>query len=90
MTIPGRKEPLTARTTLLRAASKKGDTIFFVTDRSAYRPGHTLKFVAFLRDAPADGEFEPVRDREVTVDLTSQARGTRGPARSSSPTRTAA
>ncbi len=68
---------LTARTTLLPAASPGGPTIFFVTDRSAYRPGHTLKFVAFLRTLLSNGEFEPVRDREVTVDLTSNSKQTR-------------
>ena len=77
VTLPGRDAPLTARTTLLPAASTKGDTVFFITDRSAYRPGHTLKFVAFLRTLLPNGEFEPVRDRDVTIDLTSQSRGTR-------------
>ena len=77
VTLPGRDAPLTARTTLLPAASTKGDTVFFITDRSAYRPGHTLKFVAFLRKLLPNGEFEPVRDRDVTIDLTSQSRGTR-------------
>src|SRR5207302_2702726 len=50
---------------------------FFVTDRSAYRPGHTLKFVAFLRTLLPTGEFEPVKNREVTVDLNSLTKHTR-------------
>ena len=77
LTLPGRKEPLTARTTLLPAPATGGATIFFVTDRSAYRPGHTLKFVAFLRTLLPNGEFEPIRDRDVTVDLNSLTKQTR-------------
>src|SRR5262249_4443909 len=50
---------------------------FFVTDRSAYRPGHTLRFVAYLRTLLPSGEFAPVKDKEVTVDLTSEAKRTR-------------
>lgn len=73
----GREKALTARTTLVPAAPAGAPTVFFVTDRSAYRPGHTLKFVAFLRTLLPTGEFEPIRNREVTVDLTSQARLTR-------------
>ncbi|HVL10991.1 MAG TPA: MG2 domain-containing protein, partial [Gemmata sp.] len=68
---------LTARTTLLPAPDAGGPSAFFVTDRSAYRPGHTLKFVAFLRKLLPNGEFEPVRDRDVTVDLNSLSKQTR-------------
>ncbi len=68
---------LTAQTTLLPSLPTGGPTAFFITDRSAYRPGHTLKFVAFLRQLLPSGEFEPVGNREVTVDLTSQTKGTR-------------
>src|SRR5439155_11441410 len=38
---------------------------------------HTLKFVAFLRTLLPNGEFEPVRDRDVTINLTSEIKGTR-------------
>lgn len=68
---------LTARTTVSPPSAPDRPSVFFVADRSAYRPGHTLKFTAFLRRLRADGEFEPVRDREVTVDLTSEKKRTR-------------
>ncbi|MBA4066030.1 MAG: hypothetical protein C0501_20385 [Isosphaera sp.] len=82
VTLPGVKQPLTARTTVLPAPAVRGQTAFFVTDRSAYRPGHTLRFVAFLRKLDPDGEFEPPEfpagaDREVLIDITSQAKQTR-------------
>jgi alpha-2-macroglobulin len=68
---------LTAHTTLLPAPPAGGPSIFFVTDRSAYRPGHTLKFVAFLRTLLPNGEFEPVTNCNLTVDLTSNTKHTR-------------
>ena len=68
---------LTARTTLLSAQETGGPTIFFITDRSAYRPGHTIKFAAFLRKLLPNGEFEPIRNQEVTIDLTSAIKHTR-------------
>jgi hypothetical protein len=68
---------LSARTTLLPAAPTGGPNIFFITDRSAYRPGHTIKFAAFLRSLLPNGEFEPVRNRDVTIDLTSATKQTR-------------
>ncbi|HEV3383358.1 MAG TPA: alpha-2-macroglobulin family protein, partial [Gemmata sp.] len=52
-------------------------TIFFIANRSAYRPGHTLMFAAFLRALLPNGEFEPVVNREVTIDLTSLTKQTR-------------
>lgn len=72
-----RLDQLAARTKLVSAPVAGGPSIFFVTDRSAYRPGHTLKFAAFVRKFSAVGEFEPIRDEEVMVDLTSNTRGTR-------------
>jgi hypothetical protein len=78
VTLDGRK-PLTARTLLVPplAGADENYTAFFITDRSAYRPGHTLKFVAYLRKLLPNGEFEPVREGETTVDLTSETRQTR-------------
>lgn len=75
--LPGNNKQLTARTTLLPAPPTGGPTAFFVTDRSAYRPGHTLKFVAFLRSLRPDGEFEPIANKDVTINLLSQTKGTR-------------
>src|SRR5690606_31602545 len=40
---------LTARTTVAPPAAPDRPSAFFVADRSAYRPGHTLRFTAFLR-----------------------------------------
>ena len=52
-------------------------SIFFVTDRSAYRPGHTLKFVGFLRTLTEAGEFEPIPNEAVNIDITSNTKQSR-------------
>jgi hypothetical protein len=39
--------------------SKLPPCVFFVVDRSVYRPQQTLRFAAFLRDLDARGEFVP-------------------------------
>ncbi len=76
ITIEGQKT-LTARTTLPARPEGVRHTAFVVTDRSAYRPGHTLKFVSYVHDT-ADGiDFKPRANQEFTVDLTSETRGTR-------------
>ncbi len=76
ITIDGQKT-LTARSTLPARPEGVRHTAFVVTDRSAYRPGHTLKFVAYVHDT-ADGiDFKPRANQEFTVDLTSETRGTR-------------
>lgn len=70
-------KPLTARTTLPARPEGTRRTAFVITDRSAYRPGHTLKFVAYVHDT-ADGiDFKPVANRDLTVDLVSETRRTR-------------
>ncbi|MBN9118074.1 MAG: hypothetical protein J0I06_02720 [Planctomycetes bacterium] len=75
-TVPGEK-PITARTTLPARPEGGKRTAFVVTDRSAYRPGHTLKFVAYVHDT-ADGiDFKPVANTEFVVDLVSETRRTR-------------
>lgn len=68
---------LSARTTLPARAEGVRHAAFVVTDRSAYRPGHTLKFVAYLRDTTDGIDFKPVPNRDYVVDITSEARGTR-------------
>lgn len=50
---------------------------YFVVDRSAYRPGQTIKFAGFLRGENSKGEFVPHPEREVDVLLTSAEKGTK-------------
>jgi hypothetical protein len=70
-------KPLTARTTLPAKPEGAKQSAFVVTDRSAYRPGHTLKFVAYLHTT-ADGlDFQPLANQDFVIDLTSESRGTR-------------
>jgi hypothetical protein len=73
----GDKKTVTARATLPARIEGTRRTAFFVTDRSAYRPGHTLKFVAYVHDTGDGIDFQPVANQEVTVDLTSETRHTR-------------
>ena len=73
----GNGTEMTANTTLVHTAAPDQPSIFFITDRSVYRPGHSLHFVAFLRKLLPSGEFEPVADRPVTINLTSATKGTR-------------
>ncbi|QJW96822.1 alpha-2-macroglobulin family protein [Frigoriglobus tundricola] len=73
----GTGKRLTARTTLPARPEGTRRTAFVITDRSAYRPGHTLKFVAYVHDTVDGIDFKPVADREYTVDVTSETRGTR-------------
>ena len=68
---------LTARTTLPARPEGVRHTAFIITDRSAYRPGHTVKFVAYVRDTKDGIDFTPVANQEYTVDLTSDTRQTR-------------
>src|SRR5207248_1813956 len=48
-----------------------GPCVFFVVDRTAYRPGQPLHFAAFLRKQDSKGEFAPVCKQAVEVELTS-------------------
>lgn len=79
VTVPPRNgnNALTARTTLPAKAERVRNTAFVITDRSAYRPGHTLKFVAYLHST-ADGlEFVPLANRDFMIDVVSETRHTR-------------
>ncbi len=79
VTLPavGANKALAARSTLPAKVDGARRSAFVITDRSAYRPGHTLKFVAYLHD-PKDGiDFNPLANQEVVVDLTSETRQTR-------------
>jgi hypothetical protein len=52
-------------------------SVFFVVDRTAYRPTQTLHFAGFLRAMNAKGEFEPLPNRKVTVELVAEKKQTR-------------
>ncbi len=51
--------------------AKLGPSAFFVVDRTAYRPGQTLKFAGFLRELGPAGRFAPLAGRKVEVLLRS-------------------
>ncbi|MBL7133103.1 MAG: hypothetical protein ISS78_03310, partial [Phycisphaerae bacterium] len=51
--------------------AKLGPSVFFVVDRTAYRPGQTLKFAGFLRELGPTGRFAPLAGRKVEVVLRS-------------------
>src|SRR5690606_15054046 len=50
---------LTQRVTLEPPAALE-PTVFFVVDRTAYRPGQELAFAGFLRRMDAGGAFRPI------------------------------
>jgi len=68
---------LTARTSIPAKSEKDRRVAFVIADRSAYRPGHTLKFAAYIHDTRDGIAFKPVPNTEFTVDVTSETRGTR-------------
>lgn len=68
---------LTGRTSSPAKADKDRRVAFVISDRSAYRPGHTLKFAAYVHDTRDGIAFKPVANTEFTVDVTSETRGTR-------------
>ena len=64
------------RTTRIAPASPSEPSVFFVVDRTAYRPGQTLHFAGFLRRPGRNGEFSPLVAEEVEVRLISRAKKT--------------
>lgn len=70
-------KPLTGRTSVPAKADKDRRIAFVIADRSAYRPGHTLKFAAYVHDTTDGIAFKPVPNTEFTVDVTSETRRTR-------------
>ncbi len=60
----------------LTPATSQEPTVFFVVDRSAYRPSQTLHFAGFLRQLNAKGEFVPLTARTVDVQLASERKNT--------------
>ena len=72
-------EVLTLRDTITVAptSAEKEPTVFFVVDRTAYRPTQNLHFAGFLRKLNAAGEFEPIANTDVDVELVSQQKQTK-------------
>ena len=73
----GGNKALAARATLPATPEGARRTAFVVTDRSAYRPGHTLKFVAYLHRTTDAIDFQPLADTDFTVDVVGETRQTR-------------
>ena len=76
VTVPGFEGPSLLATAALDLPVVGGPSVFFLTDRSAYRPGHTLQFVGFLRNLTPSSQFEPIANTDVTVEVTSRAKAT--------------
>ena len=51
-------------------------TVFFVVDRTAYRPGQQLAFAGFLKRLDGGGAFQPIAGGTVEVRLVSETRKT--------------
>lgn len=73
----GGNKALAARATLPAKPEGNRRTAFVVTDRSAYRPGHTLKFVAYLHRTTDGIDFQPLANTDFTVDVVGETRQTR-------------
>jgi hypothetical protein len=73
----GGGKSLTSRATIPAKPDNSRRTAFVITDRSAYRPGHTLKFVAYVHDTKDGIDFKPAAGQEFTVEITSETRQTR-------------
>ncbi len=68
---------LKEKITVAPALGAKEPTVFFVVDRTAYRPTQALHFAGFLRRLNAQGEFEPIANTDVDVELVSQQKQTK-------------
>jgi alpha-2-macroglobulin len=66
---------LKASLALAPPPAKAQPSAYFVVDRTAYRPGQTLQFAAFLRSEDERGEFAPVTNAEVEVQIVSREKG---------------
>jgi uncharacterized protein YfaS (alpha-2-macroglobulin family) len=56
--------------------AKHKPSVFFVVDRTVYRPGHKLQFAGFLRDLDAGGTFTPIANKSVEVVIRSKQKKT--------------
>ncbi len=68
---------LTDSITVAPTVAEKEPTVFFVIDRTAYRPKQTLNYAGFLRRLNAEGDFEPIANTTVGVELVSQQKQTK-------------
>jgi hypothetical protein len=66
-----------ATITVAPAVGEKDPSVFFIVDRTAYRPTQALHFAGFLRRLNAEGKFEPIKNADVTVELVSQHKQTK-------------
>jgi len=55
---------------------KHKPSVFFVVDRTVYRPGHKLQFAGFLRNLDAGGTFTPIANKPVEVVIRSKRKKT--------------
>ena len=60
-----------SRSITIGPPAKLQPSVFFVVDRTAYRPGQTLKFAGFLRELGPTGRFASLGGRKVEVVLRS-------------------
>ena len=58
-----------AKSTRLDPPKEREPTVFFVVDRTVYRPKHKLQFAAFLRKLDRSGEFVPLAGQTVDVEI---------------------
>ncbi len=73
---PDETWPITGAITVNPDTSVKHPCVFFVIDRTAYRPKQSLQFAGFLRRLNVHGEFEPIANTEVDVELVAQQKQT--------------
>jgi len=78
------KAPTTATVTFgdftqcvnLTPPTKLEPAAYFVVDRTVYRPGQQVQFAVFLRKRDAEGNFLPIRNEQVTLNINSERRNT--------------
>jgi alpha-2-macroglobulin len=73
----GWKDTLEDTITVAPAVGEKDPSVFFVVDRTAYRPTQSLHFAGFLRRLNAAGDFDPIPNAAVDVHLVSQQKQTK-------------
>ncbi|MBY0525447.1 MAG: hypothetical protein K2R98_18720 [Gemmataceae bacterium] len=62
--------------TLMPRPAEDQPSVFFVVDRTAYRPTQVIHFAGFLRKLDSKGEFEPIANKAVEVHLKSEQKQT--------------
>jgi len=64
------------QTATLTPPEKPQASVFFVVDRNVYRPGQLLHFAGFLRQLDEHGEFVPLANKAVEVQLKTERKNT--------------